>query len=178
MKKTLLFFSSFLLVFSLCQAQEKIYPAIQGYGAINTVPFETVKPDPEAQYKFVMEVYYGYEDKTKLYGMLDYVARVYNAHIYGGVPAENLDFALVIFSGATPTVLTNEEFQKRFEMDNPNLAVLDELKRVGVRVIVCGQSMMKQDLQPNMIHPGVELYLSRITATTDLINKGYKAFAL
>jgi hypothetical protein len=37
---------------------------------------------------------------------------------------------------------------------------------------------MKQKLRPEDIYPGVHVALSRITATTDLMEKGYKLFSL
>lgn len=163
---------------SFSNAQEIIYPAIQGYGGVNEVPFETIKPDPTKQYKFVVELDYRIEDKKELSDYLDYGAKMYNVHIYAGVPKENIDLVFVVYAGSTPITLSNEEYKKRFEVDNPNSELLEELERVGIRVIVCGQSMMKQNLVPEMIHSTVEMAVSRFTATTDLMNKGYLLFAL
>ena len=109
---------------------------------------------------------------------LDYAARMYNLHIYAGVPKENLAFVFVVFSGSTPIALSNEEYKKRFGVTNPNAEILEEFKKNGIRIIVCGQSMMKQNLEPSMIYPGVEMAVSRFTATTDLMKKGYLLFAL
>ncbi len=163
---------------SFSQAQGFVYPAIQGYGGVNEVPFETIKPDPTQQYKFVVELDHRIEDKKELSEYLDYGAKMYNAHIYGGVPKENIDLVFVVFAGSTPIALSNEEYKKRFEVDNPNAGLLEEIKKEGIRVIVCGQSMMKQKIIPSMIYPGVEMAVSRFTATTDLMNKGYLLFAL
>jgi intracellular sulfur oxidation DsrE/DsrF family protein len=103
---------------------------------------------------------------------------MYNVHIYSGVPKENIDLVFVVYAGSTPITISNEEYKKRFEVDNPNAGLLEELKKNGIRVIVCGQSMMKQNLVPDMIYPGVEMAVSRFTATTDLMNKGYLLFSL
>ncbi len=86
--------------------------------------------------------------------------------------------ALVIFGGSAPLVLSNEEYQKRFGQPNPNAALLEEFQKNGVQLIVCGQSMMKQKLVPEMIYPGVRMAASRFTATTDLIQKGYQVIVL
>jgi len=163
---------------SILQAQGIVYPAIQGYGGVNEVPFETIKPDPTQQYKFVVELDYRIEDKKELSEYLDYGAKMYNVHIYAGVPKENIELVFVVYAGSTPITLSNEEYKKRFEVDNPNARLLEELKKEGIRVIVCGQSMMKQKLDPAMIYPGVEMAVSRFTATTDLMNKGYLLFGL
>jgi len=169
-----------LIIFStaVSHAQDMVFPAIQGYGGVIPVPFETEKPDPSKQYKFVIELGNRLEDKTKVADMLDYAARMYNLHRYAGVPKENIELAIVIYSGSTPMVMANPTYRKRFDQVNPNGALLDELLRNGIQVIVCGQSMMKQNLLPEDIYPGVRMAVSRFTATTDLIGKGYQVIIL
>jgi len=178
MKKLLI--SCFLILgtYSFSSAQNLAYPAIQGYGAVNEVPFEVEKPDSTKQYKFVIELGDPLKDKSQVADMLDYAARMYNLHIYAGIPKENIDLAVVVFSGSTPMVLSNQTHNKRFDQANPNAGLLDELQRNGIQVIVCGQSMMKQNLLPEDIYPGVRMAVSRFTATTDLIQKGYKVIVL
>ena len=110
--------------------------------------------------------------------MLDYAARMYNLHRYAGVPKENIELAIVVYAGSTPMVLANPTYGKRFDQENPNVALLDELLRNGLQIFVCGQSMMKQDLLPEDIYPGVRRAVSRFTATTDLIGKGYQVIIL
>jgi intracellular sulfur oxidation DsrE/DsrF family protein len=161
---------------SLSNAQDKLFPVIKGYGAIEVVPFETVKPDPNQTYKLIDELYFGQEDKEKLYSNLNYSARIVNGHAATGIPQENLKMAIVIFSGATPTILSNAEYKKRFGFDNSNIEVLDRLMAAGVDVIVCGQSLVKQKITPDLVHKGVTQAFSRITATSDLINQGYSIF--
>ena len=178
MKKALLTFILICSAIYFSEAKEKVYPAIQGYGAINPIPFETLKPDPSKQYRYVTELGYGIEDKKEVSIFLDYAARMYNAHIYAGIPKENMDLSFVIFSGQTTAALSNEEYEKRFDIPNPNAPLLEELKAAGVRVIVCGQSMMKQNLAPDMIYPGMEMAVSRFTATSDLMHNGYLIFPL
>jgi len=163
-------------LFTTLQAQDNLFPVIKGYGAIVPVPFETEKPDPESEYKLIYELSFRYDDKAKFYRGLDYAARIVNAHAYAGVPKENLEMVIVISSGATPLVLNSETYQKRFDVPNPNAEVLDKLLAAGVKIVVCGQSMVKQDIVPNQVHKGISLAASRITATSDLLNKGYHIF--
>lgn len=169
---------SLLTIFFLTPtfAQDKLFPVIKGYGAIEVVPFESVKPDPTQTYKLIDELYFSQENKEKLYSNLNYSARIVNGHAAAGVPKENLKMAIVIFSGATPTILSNAEHKKRFGFDNPNIEVLDKLMAAGVDVIVCGQSMVKQNITPDLVHKGITQAFSRITATSDLLNKGYHIF--
>ncbi len=173
-------FSTLLILFSLTisNAQELVYPAIQGYGAVNEVPFEVEKPDPNQKYKLVVELGERSENLDQVNDLLDYAARMYNLHRYAGIPKENIELAVVVYSGATSIVLSNDKYQDRFEKQNPNAVLLEELKREGIQLIVCGQSMMKQSLIPENIYPGVRMAVSRFTATTDFIQKGYKVIVL
>ena len=178
MKKPVIVFLLVILSTAVSQAQNMIFPAIQGYGGVIPVPFEAEKPDPSKHYKFVIELGDRLEDKTKVANMLDYAARMYNLHRYAGVPKENIELAIVVYAGSTPMVLANPTYGKRFDQENPNVALLDELLRNGLQIFVCGQSMMKQDLLPEDIYPGVRRAVSRFTATTDLIGKGYQVIIL
>jgi len=178
MKKPALLLLLILVTTAVSQAQNMVFPAIQGYGGVIPVPFEAEKPDPSKHYRLVIELGDRLEDKTQVADMLDYAARMYNLHRYAGVPRENIDLAIVIYSGSTPIVLADPTYGKRFDQANPNSALLDEFLRNGIQVIVCGQSMMKQDLLPGDIYPGVRMAVSRFTATTDLIEKGYQVIIL
>ena len=169
-----------LLVYStaISQAQNMVFPAIEGFGGVIPVPFEAEKPDPSRRYTFVIELGNRLADKTQVAEMLDYAARLYNLHRYAGVPKENIELAIVVYSGSTPMVMADPTYSQRFDQANPNTALLDELLRNGIQVIVCGQSMMKQDLLPEDIYPGVRMAVSRFTATTDLMGKGYQVIIL
>ena len=178
MKRSFIILFLFILANSVSQAQDMVFPAIEGYGGVIPVSFEAEKPDPSKNYKFVIELGARVQDKAQVADMLDYAARMYNLHRYAGVPKENIELAIVIYSGATPMVLTNTEYGERFGQENPNGALLDEFLRNDIQVIVCGQSMMKQELLPADIYPGVRMAVSRFTATTDLIGKGYQVIKL
>ena len=185
LKKSLVLIAINIFLAAVCPAQDMIYPAIKGFGGVLPVPFEASKPDPTKQYKFVIELGEKVEDKTKVADMLDYAARMYNLHRYAGIPKENIELALVIYSGSACMVVANPQYAKRYKKDsvnsiieNPNGPLLDEFIKNGIQVIVCGQSMMKQKLTPTDIYPGVNMAVSRFTATTDLMLKGYQLIIL
>ncbi len=164
-----------LLIGTTALAQDKVYPVIKDYGSVIEIPFETVKPDPNLEYKLLAEVYEGQKEKSELYRPLDYFARVVNAHAYAGVPTENFKMSVVLYSGSAYTTLNHEEFNKRFGSDNPNLELIQRFQEAGVDVYVCGQSMMKQNLLPEHIVEGVKIASSRITISSELLTKGYKS---
>ena len=82
--KYLFTFSIIIFTSCLINAQEKLFPVIKGSGAVEPVAFETIKPDPNQEYKLINELYAPQSDKKELYGRLDYAARIVNAHVLQG----------------------------------------------------------------------------------------------
>src|SRR6185369_3927025 len=103
---------------------ETVLP-IKDFGQVYNVPFAADRPDSTLQYKIVFEASIEKIDTaSKIYEPLDIVARLYNLHVYGGVPRKNLDVVLVIGGFGIPVVMTNEAYKKKFGVDNPNLKIL------------------------------------------------------
>lgn len=173
MKSLLTIFVFALFISQVTFAQQELFPVIEGYGSVIDMPFETIKPDPTMQFKLLAEAFNGQEDKTELYGPLDYFARVVNAHAYAGVPTEHFKMSIVLFSGSVFTTLNNAEFQTRFGTDNPNLELIQRFQDAGVDVFVCGQSMMKQDIKPEMLIEGLKIGSSRITVASEHLTNGF-----
>ncbi len=157
-------------------AQKKIFPAIKNYGGIYESTFEYERPNPDQEFKIVAELGGDISKKEVLFESLEKIARMYNLHIYSGIYQKNLNVAVIISSGATLLILNNEEYKKRFGVDNPNLAILEEMQGAGISFFVCGQSVLKEKIGQESIFPNIRVTLSRYTFLTDYQNKGYNVF--
>ncbi|WP_353226216.1 hypothetical protein [Salinisphaera hydrothermalis] len=71
---------------------------------------------------------------------LDRVARAVNLFASVGVPSDKRDFVAVIHGPATPSVLTDEQYEKRFGQNNPNTRLIAALHDADVTSHVCGQA--------------------------------------
>ncbi|MTI89690.1 MAG: DsrE family protein [Balneolaceae bacterium] len=89
------------------------------------------------------------------------------------VKAENLQVAVVIHGGATDIVSTNEAYQKRYELNNPNLPLIDTLKKTGVEIYVCGQSLLAREYDRAEVNPQIKIGLSMLTVFTTHVGNGY-----
>ena len=58
-------------------------------------------------------------------------------------------------------------------IDNPNLPLLEALKRAGVRVYLCGQSAGSRGITAAEMAPSVQMALSAMTAHLVLNAEGY-----
>ncbi|MEM1358068.1 MAG: hypothetical protein AAGF89_07710, partial [Bacteroidota bacterium] len=97
-----LFIAFTLLIFAApLTAQERVAPIIKDFGAIYDIPSATVKPDPKAVYKIVVDVVTGADGPEQLSPGLNNVARMINLHAVGGVPAGKIYVVLAMHGGAT-----------------------------------------------------------------------------
>ena len=177
MKNFRLIFSLILLLsgFSLAAQQEMINPVIKSFGGIIDAPHATEKPDPNMEYKVVIDVASGNNNPEEVYFSLNNVARLMNLHAMGGVPQENMKVVLAIHAGAIWSVLDNESYRKKYEVDNPHIPLFKELKEAGVKIFVCSQSLLGRNLDHEKLAPGVEVATSMLTTMTTYQLKGYAA---
>lgn len=154
-------------------AQEAKFHIIKGFGGIYEIQ-NAVLPSPDMEYKIVIDLKTLQRDKESLNPGLNNVARMINLHGLGGVKAENLKVAVVIHGGATDVILNNEAYKKRYELDNPNIELIATLKKAGVEVFVCGQSLLGRKYANSEVNSDVKIGLSMLTVFTTYMHKGYQ----
>lgn len=171
MKFALVVSAAFLTIASY--AQIRVFPAVQRYGGIFEIPYAVEKPDPRMKYNIVVEVERESEKPDSLSWALNNVARLVNLHVMGGVPKENLDVVIVLHGGATYITMNNEQYQKKYKKDNPNLELFQELSKAGVKIFVCGQSLINRKVDRAKMVPEVKIATSMLTTLTTYQLKGY-----
>jgi intracellular sulfur oxidation DsrE/DsrF family protein len=161
------------LLTSICFSQNRVFPAVKNYGGIFEIPYAVEKPDPNMKYNIVVEVERENEKPDSLNWALNNVARLVNLHVMGGVPKENLDVVIVLHGGATYNVMQNEAYKKKYNTDNPNLLLFQELAKAGVKIFVCGQSLINRKVDRTKMVPEVKVATSMLTTLTTYQLKGY-----
>jgi len=175
MRKFILAFSSCLLLFFV-HGQAKLFPAIKDYGGVYDVPFAKDRPDSSIQYKIIIEAGAAIEKPEEVYSPLEHISRMYNLHIYGGIPQKNLHVELVIFGPSVAVVLNDAAYKKKFGMDNPNLKIIEEMTKAGIKIHACGQSVMLTGLDLATINPNIDVVVSRFTTVSSRQMEGYAFF--
>jgi intracellular sulfur oxidation DsrE/DsrF family protein len=122
-------------------AEGDVFPAVPGYGGVHPLPHAAVQPNAKHRYKAIFDVTSHAKDPSGINPGLSHVARAVNAFASAGVPLSHLHFVAIVHGPATSAVLSNEAYQKYYKMDNPNMDLLQKLKKAGVKVYVCGQAM-------------------------------------
>lgn len=173
LKKFPLLTISILISFiSAINAQEAKHPIIKNFGGIYEIP-DSIDPDEDRIYKIVVDLKTLQRDKSSVNPGLNNVARMINLHGLGGVDSDSLKVSVVIHGGATDVTLTDEAYRKRYEMDNPNIELLDELTEAGFEVYVCGQSLLARQYAYTEIDGNIRIGLSMLTVYTTHVLDGY-----
>lgn len=147
-------------------------------GHFHPLPKAAYQPDRQAIYKVVFSLDKAAAKPDTLNPGLDRLARTVNLYAQAGVPLDHLKFVAVIAGGATPIALDDAHYRKKYGVANPNLAVITELRKAGVDMVVCGQAVAGFGFQDDWIAPQVTLALSALTTITELEQQGYALMPL
>ncbi len=156
--------------------KEKItYPVLDFHPWIGLIPvFDgAFSYNPELDYKIALDLYGRVKDSTSIHPVILEVARTYNLNIANGVPPEKIQIAAIIHGGLVQAILSEEEYQKKYQTTNPNLSALKALEDVGVKFYVCGQSMGFYDIAAVRITPIVKMAISAKTTFITLDQMGF-----
>jgi intracellular sulfur oxidation DsrE/DsrF family protein len=154
-------------------AQSRVNPVIKDYGGIFEIPYAAEKPDPALAYNIVIEVEKMSDKPDTINWALNNVARLINLHAVGGVKPASMNVVLAIHGGATYTVMNNDAYKARYNVENPNLNLYRELAEAGVKIFVCGQSLIGREVDRKRMVPEVKISVSMLTVLTTYQLKGY-----
>ncbi len=173
MKNKLLLFATAILLTSLSTyAQTPANPIIKDFGTIYGLD-NARNPDKSLDYKIVIDLKASNDDFSKVNKGLINVARALNLHGAGGVPAEQLHMTVAIHYTATPIVLNDVGYQKKYGVNNPNQKLIKQLKDAGVEIYICGQSLVARKYAFEDVNPEIKIALSMLTVVSEHMMKGY-----
>jgi intracellular sulfur oxidation DsrE/DsrF family protein len=171
MKQTLLIIL-FGVITLTTKAQTPANPMIKDYGTINAID-NVYMPDKNIDYKIAIDLKSSNGKFDEVNNGLNNVARLMNLHGVADIPKEQLHVAVVLHFTATPIVLNNDGYPKKYGVDNPNLELIKQLKDAGVEFYICGQSLVARKYAFEDVNPDVTIALSMITTVTEYMMKDY-----
>jgi len=148
-----------------------VFPIISKYGGVVVRP-QAVE-QPKAGAKVVLDATMDAKpgDLNKVF---ERVARLLNLYGAAGLKASDIKITLVLHGDATKTVLNDKAFHSRFKIEkNPNLALIRELQKVGVEVLVCGQALNSKGFPDLEVADGIPIATSALTAVINKQLDGY-----
>ena len=148
-------------------------PVVADYGPVFEPPEGAFNLAPDTHYKVRLDVARGADAPPDRNRLLESAARFLNMHAQQGIDPGNIDFALVVHGSATKDLLTDEAYRSRYEVNNPNTALLAQLSRAGVKIYLCAQSAAHMKLPWDAFNPAVTIAVSAMTAHVRLETEGY-----
>ena len=148
-------------------------PVVADFGAVYVVPNPGLPTPMLQELKIRFDVSETPADVKAVSPQLETAARFLNMHAKAGVSPERLKVAVVVHGDAAKDMLSNEAYRKRHGIDNPNLALLEALKRAGARLYLCGQSAGSRGIAASEMAAPVQMALSAMTAHLVLNAEGY-----
>lgn len=115
------------------------YPLISGYGGIVRVPnaAESVRKGTKVVFDVTADA-----SPTSVNKGIERAARLLNLAAAAGLKTSDVQITVVLHGDATKSALDEDFYKARFQTDqNPNLALIRELKKAGVELFVCGQAL-------------------------------------
>ena len=175
MKRTLIF--TLIICYSMSYAQEnksKSGPVINNYGKVYKIENIELNLQKDKEYKVIFDIYTNTKKEGAINPLINTVARYLNMHAQNGISAENMKVAFVMHGAAAKDALTNEAYEKKFGIENPNASLISALKEANVDIFVCGQSYKSRGFPVKGISKDVKLSLSALTALVEYQENGYK----
>ena len=156
---------------SMAMAQDLPIPGVE---PAKDQPGAHEYPDPKLTYKIVFDLAGGPDTPDKVNPELRGVAEFINTLAKYNVPASHRIIAVVFHQKSTPAILINDEYRKRYNTDNPNIALVQAMKKAGVDFRVCGQAVLGMKIDPKTIQPEIQLDLWAGMTIPNLMMRGYQ----
>jgi len=148
-------------------------PPVQPTGYV-AIPGAAVQPDKTHIYRTIFDATKIAELPNKVMPAIEMLAIEQNALLdVSGVPAKNVNFAIVFHGEAIDAALNDATYKARHGVSNPNLAALAEVKKKGAEVFVCGQQMRSDGITPAMLGPDVTIASDALIVLMTYQNRGY-----
>jgi len=148
-------------------------PILTDYGPVYTIKYRDTKLPDDYLYKAVFDVTSTASDPADHSRRLESVARFINMHALNGVAMEKMQLAVVIHGKAVKDTLINSIYQDKYEVDNPNQQLIEQLHKSGVKFYICGQTTEYLGYRRKELLPPVEIALSAMTQLVILQGEGY-----
>ena len=145
----------------------------EAYGYV-AVPNAAVMPDKTHVYKAIFDARQGVTKPSEILPAIMMAGGELNTLAATGVPSANALFVVIFHTtDADAGVWDNAHYRSKFGVDNPNLKVLAQLKKAGVKLYVCAQQLLGDGVALDTLSPDVAIAADGLVVLMTYQNKGY-----
>ena len=165
-------FAMFLLcpLSSTAQVNNVPIPEADGY---TIIPGAKLPPDKKRIYRAIYDATKSAKEASQLLPALNMAGSELNALAVCNIPLTNAKFVVVFHGAAINGILDDAHYKEKFGIANSNLKVLSELKRAGVKLFVCGQNLLAENIDPKIISSDVAVASDALIVLMTYQNDGY-----
>ncbi len=153
------------------------YPLINAGLFSSVLPVEGIdeRPDTTKDYKLLFEFTIGNPDTThkNVNPGLQEIARIVNLHVASGIPISRIHIVVATHGPSLYSLENKGAYKKKYNADNPNIKLIDELMHYNAKFIACGQAMHLFLVNKAELVAGVKVSLTAQTVLSNYIEQGY-----
>lgn len=168
----------FLLFLNPANAQgwpKPLAPAIPEADGFVIIPNAAIAPDPKISYRAVFDGTRFAANPKSILPVINAVGGVLNDLMVAQVPKQNREFVVIFHGPAVDGILDDAHYRAKYGIANPNTKVLTALRKMGVSLLVCGQHLAAEHIDPKILSTDVTVASD---AYLVLINYQNRRFAL
>jgi intracellular sulfur oxidation DsrE/DsrF family protein len=169
-------FCFLFVMFLLCDsssAQVNSAPAIPEADGYTVIPGAKLAPDKKRTYRAIYDATKAAKENSQLVPALNMAGSELNALAVCGIPLSNAKFIVVFHGAAINGILDDAHYKEKYGIANPNSKVLSELKKAGVKLFVCGQNLLAENIDPKIISADVTVASDALIVLMTYQNDGY-----
>ncbi|MEO6488997.1 MAG: DsrE family protein [Ferruginibacter sp.] len=153
------------------------YPVLNAGIMSGVVPVADIMeaPDLKKPYKLLFELVYNNPDSASKdinFGLSGMV-RIINLHAASGIPLKNISTVIVVHADALNAFTNNEYYKEKYKIDNPNIKLINDLQKLGCKMVACGQALAFFNIKREALLPGINVALTAQTMLSSYQMAGY-----
>jgi intracellular sulfur oxidation DsrE/DsrF family protein len=152
------------------QPKSEAIPTADGYVEVAKAAHA---PTKDKKYRAVFDATRLADKPTQIVPALNMAGSELNALAAVSAPLTNARFVVVFHGPAVDGLLRDEPYRAKFGSSNPNLEVIDRMKKAGVEFFVCGQYLAAEKIDAQSLTPNVTVAADALLVLMEYQNKGY-----
>jgi|GEM_PF-786318 len=150
---------------------EFVFPIIKRYGGVVALP-DAAEPVLAGTKAICDLMGRGKTPDQPLPGLVR-LAVLLNLAGTQGLKPDSFDLVVILHGDATESALNDAAYRRSQGHDHPSGELIDQLVAAGVKINVCGQSLLRKHLDPREVRPGVTITASAISTILNYQSRGY-----
>jgi len=159
--------------FAAAQNTSDNAPVIKEADGFVIIPKVAMPPDKKRTYRAIYDATKAPKQPAEIIPALNMAGSELNGFAVSRVPLQNAKFIVVFHGAAIFGILDDTHYKEKFGISNPNLPVLSKLKKAGVKIFVCGQNLLSENIDPKTISQDVTVASDALIVLMTYQNDGY-----